>query len=297
MKPGRWWRAQNSCVDNAKLILLSDKAHRNWFNLNCVANEHGGVLPALEIVAVKLRLSEARAAAAIAELVAKRLFDKREDGAFVPHDWTEWQFKTDSADSTNADRQRAHRKRQKEEMEALRNGKRNAVTDVTAKRPDTEDREQKEDRMVDARARPSEFTEGSKALSSALWKALGFKTALEIPPELAGADWRAISWEKSGWTPDLIEVHARKIGPGKPLNYYEKVFSTEFAKLQAPLPVVEIKHAEKLTVTKHGTSQANPGGSLIAAIDRQLAAIEAEASADPALPEGPVLCISNGPIR
>lgn len=146
MKPGRWWRAQNSCVDNAKLILLSDKAHRNWFNLNCVANEHGGILPSLPIIAVKLRLSEARVAAAIAELVSKNLFDQREDGSFVPHDWHQWQYKTDEADPTNAERQKNFRKRQREEMatlkalrDASRNGAlRNGVTPVTAKRPEAD---------------------------------------------------------------------------------------------------------------------------------------------------------------
>ena len=149
MKPSYWWRAQNSCVDHAKLILLSDKAHRNWFNLNCLANAHGGVLPNLETVAVKLRITPARAAAAISELVAKRLFDKRDDGSFVPHDWNEWQFKTDADDATNAERQRKHRAKQKAEWRelkalrdashnALRNGVNNGVTDVTAKRPDTD---------------------------------------------------------------------------------------------------------------------------------------------------------------
>ena len=146
MKPGRWWRAQNSCVDNAKLIKLSDKAHRNWFNLNCVANDHGGVLPDLGTIAIKLRVSEARAAAAIAELVSKKLFDQREDGSFVPHDWNQWQYKTDESDPTNAERQKNFRKRQRDELaelkalrDKLRNGPlRNAVTTVTAKRPDTD---------------------------------------------------------------------------------------------------------------------------------------------------------------
>jgi hypothetical protein len=146
VKPGRWWRAQNSCVDSAKLIKLNDKAHRNWFNLNCVANEHGGVLPDLETIAIKLRITEPRAAAAIAELVAKKLFDQREDGSFVPHDWNQWQYKTDEADPTNAERQKNFRKRQREEMAQLKalrdrvsNGAlRNAVTPVMAKRPDTE---------------------------------------------------------------------------------------------------------------------------------------------------------------
>lgn len=146
MKPGRWWRAQNACVDNAKLIKLSDRAHRNWFNLNCVANEHGGVLPDIATVAIKLRVSEGRAAAAIAELVASKLFDKREDGSFAPHDWNQWQYKTDDADPTNAERQKRHRQKQREEkrailalLDASRNvALRNGVTDVTAKRPDTD---------------------------------------------------------------------------------------------------------------------------------------------------------------
>lgn len=146
MKPGRWWRAQNASVDNPKLIMLSDKAHRNWYNLNCVANEHGGVLPALNVIAVKLRVSEARAAAAITELVAKRLFDKREDGSYAPHDWNQWQYKTDETDVTNADRQKRHRakmKKEREEFEALRKQLRNSplrngVTSVTAKRAEAD---------------------------------------------------------------------------------------------------------------------------------------------------------------
>lgn len=146
MKPGRWWRAQNACVDNAKLIKLNDRAHRNWFNLNCVANEHGGVLPDIGTIAIKLRVSEARAAAAIAELVACKLFDQREDGSFVPHDWDQWQYKSDLADSTNAERQKRMRARRRDELNELRalrdnirNGPlRNGVTTVTAKRPEAD---------------------------------------------------------------------------------------------------------------------------------------------------------------
>jgi len=150
VKPGRWWRAQNSCVDSAKLIKLNDRAHRNWFNLNCVANEHGGILPDLGTVAIKLRISEARAAAAIAELVAFKLFDKREDGSFVPHDWEQWQYRSDLADSTNAERQKKLRAKRRDELNELRalrdnvrnaplrNDTRNAVTTVTAKRPEAD---------------------------------------------------------------------------------------------------------------------------------------------------------------
>lgn len=145
MKPGRWWRAQNACVDNAKLIKLSDRAHRNWFNLNCVANEHGGVLPDIETVAIKLRVSKPKAAAAIAEMVTAKLFDQREDGTFVPHDWQQWQYRTDEADPTNAQRQKRHRDKRRAERKAIEalleqsnTALRNAVIPGTAKRPEAE---------------------------------------------------------------------------------------------------------------------------------------------------------------
>lgn len=117
------------------------------------------------------------------------------------------------------------------------------------------------DMIGDARAREkSSFTAGSKALATAFWNAIGFENRLDIPPEFAGVDWRAVEWEAAGWTLDLIDAEARKVSrdkPLKPLSYFEKVFATSFAKRQTPLPVVEIaRDAEKLTVTSNGTTQA-----------------------------------------
>lgn len=150
---------------------------------------------------------------------------------------------------------------------------------------------QKEDRIGDAHATPSSFTEGSKALSSAFWKALGFESALAVHPDYAGTDWRAIEWEKAGWTVDLIDAETRRIGPDKPLTYYEKVFATSFAKRQAPLPVVEIREAE--TVVTHATAKNRSGGSLTASLRRELADLEQSEGADFALPNGSIRLLSN----
>lgn len=163
------------------------------------------------------------------------------------------------------------------------------------KQPITDNQE--EDRIIDARATGSVFTEGSKALADAFWKAIGITHKLQIPPELAGADWRALEWERAGWTVDLIETEAARVGRDKPLTYHEKCFATAFAKRQAPLPVVEVREAEKLTVMKHGSTQVRSGGSIIAAIDRQLAAIEEADRIDSSLPESSVLSISDGSVR
>lgn len=135
------------------------------------------------------------------------------------------------------------------------------------------------DRIGDARARVSMFTDGSKALASAFWKALGINRPLDIPHQFAGIDHRAVMWEQHGWDVDLIETEARRFAgddPPKPITYFEKVFATAFAKRQAPLPIVEVRQAEKLTVTHHGTSQSRTeqGSGIIQAADRLVATLE-----------------------
>jgi hypothetical protein len=117
----------------------------------------------------------------------------------------------------------------------------------------------------------SSFTDGSKALASAFWKALGFESALAVPPDYAGTDWRAIEWERAGWTVDLIDAETRRIGPDKPMTYYEKVFATAFAKRQSPLPVAVIKKQEKVHVTQSAR------GGISSALDRLIEQAEGNA--------------------
>ncbi len=230
----RWFRFYDDAINDPKILKLSEASRWHWTALLCIASKHDGVLPSTEDVALMLRVKTAAAAAIIATMKAAGLLDLV-DGRYAPHNWNGRQYKSD----VSTERVKRFRKRER---------------NVSVTPPETE-AETDVDRIGEARAKPSAFTEGSKALSDVLWKSLGFKTPLEIPPELAGADWRAIEWEKSGWTPDLIESQARKVGPGKPLTYYEKVFATEHAKRQAPLPIVEVREAEKLEVKVNGRVQ------------------------------------------
>lgn len=128
------------------------------------------------------------------------------------------------------------------------------------------------DRMGDARAREqSAFTEGAKERADAFYNALGFADPLTIPPEFYGVLQRAMDWERSGFSIAMIEAQARKLArdrPLKPLIYFEKVFATEHAKLHAPLPVVEVREAEKITVTRHETTQGNILRSADQLVDR-----------------------------
>ena len=107
----RWWRAYDEAVDHPKLGTLSDKLHRAWFNLMCIASANGGVLPAINAVAFKLRVAEHKATELITALVSAGLFDLRADGRFEPHNWNSRQYKSDVTDPTNAKRQKRYRDR------------------------------------------------------------------------------------------------------------------------------------------------------------------------------------------
>jgi hypothetical protein len=104
-----WWRAYNEAVDDPKLILLSDKAHRAWFNLMCVASANAGILPEIKFIAVKLRITPQQASSIIAELVQAGLIDKRDDGRFEPHNWNGRQYKSD----VSTERVKRFRKRER----------------------------------------------------------------------------------------------------------------------------------------------------------------------------------------
>ncbi len=123
-----------------------------------------------------------------------------------------------------------------------------------------------------------------------------------VPPGWCGAAMRVHTWLANGWSPEVIiaatkAAAAKKHGaPANSVQFFEKAIAEEVARQAAPLPQVDIRQPEKLTVT-HGTSQRKPGGSLIAAIDRQLAALEAADGADPALPETNLLQLSARSVR
>lgn len=110
----RWWRAYDDAVDDAKLCLLSDRAHRAWFNLCCLTSKNGGTLPETGVLAFKLRMKTARVIAVLAELKTAGLVDEDERGQ-RPHNWDHRQFVSDGS----AERVKRHRaKREAAGLEA-----------------------------------------------------------------------------------------------------------------------------------------------------------------------------------
>lgn len=182
-----WWRAYDGAVDHAKLLLLSDRQHRAWFNLMCVASANGGTLPEHKVLMLKLRMSAAKVTALLDELIVAKLFDHDETGIH-PHNWNARQYKSDASDATNADRQQRYRDRHRNgKSNVTRNGESNGVTPVTAKRPETDNRKQKEDNAPSGAPPKFAFESGCIRLNAknlSQWKSAYVN--LDVEAELLG---------------------------------------------------------------------------------------------------------------
>ncbi|WLA80334.1 GIY-YIG nuclease family protein [Bradyrhizobium elkanii] len=94
-----------------------------------------------------------------------------------------------------------------------------------------------------------------------------------VPPGWCGAAMRVHTWLAQGWPREIILVGARKAtakSRGRPINsvqFYENAIAEEVARQAEPLPRVEVRQPEHLTVIANGKSQ---GGNIIQAADRLL---------------------------
>lgn len=130
-----WWRAHDEAIDDPKLCLLSDRAHRAWFNLCCLTSANGGTFPNVKVILLKLRLSKARLADVFQELKEAGLIDEDETGV-RPHNWNGRQFKSD----VSTERVKQHRERQ-----------RNVSCNVSETPPEkTDSRDRKKEESEDA---------------------------------------------------------------------------------------------------------------------------------------------------
>lgn len=108
---GRWWRAYSRARHDPKLLKLSDRDFRWWFNFVCVAADNDGRMPYVRDLAAEFRTSEHTIAVAIERLRCAGLFEidgePGPDVQYVPHNWNGLQYKND----VSTDRVKRFRKR------------------------------------------------------------------------------------------------------------------------------------------------------------------------------------------
>lgn len=138
---GRWWRAYSRARHDPKLLKLTDRQFRWWFNLVCAAADNDGVLPDHADLAVEFRVSGVAMTKALDELIAAGLFDHDETG-IRPHNWNGLQYKSDVSNE-----------RVKRFRERHRNGECNVTETPSESEADTEtDSDTKANALVGAPA-------------------------------------------------------------------------------------------------------------------------------------------------
>jgi len=116
-----------------------------------------------------------------------------------------------------------------------------------------------------------------------------------VPPDFSIDDDDRAFAASIGIPPETVEAETPQF-----IDYWSSVAGSKGVKLDWKATwrnrMRDIKKYQP-TVRNHGTHKAHSGGSLIAAIDRKLAALQEEDRINPEVSESPVLCISGGSIR
>ncbi len=100
-----WFRLQNTIIDHPKISRLSDSVFRFWVEVLCIASRYEGEI---KEISFHLRMRPKRAQVLLDELIKNGLVDCIEN-RYYPHDWKDWQFKSD----LSTERVRRFREKQK----------------------------------------------------------------------------------------------------------------------------------------------------------------------------------------
>lgn len=153
-----WLRLYDDVLDDPKILMLSDRAHRMLINLWCLAKRNGGTITGdLKPLSLSLRQPQGRVADTLQALLSAGLIDRIE-GGYEPHNWKGRQFQSDSS-TDRVDRFRQRR----------RNGKSNGDETLHATAPESEteqiqSREGARGRAPPSRSQPTSGEEMEKIL-------------------------------------------------------------------------------------------------------------------------------------
>lgn len=118
----RWFRFYDDTINDPKILKLSDKLHRFWVGILCVASKNGGQLPSRDDIALLMRTKVEKSDDAIESLIEMGLIDT--DGVMLsPHNWNGRQYKSDVSN---------------ERVKRFRERKRNVTSTVTVTPPESE---------------------------------------------------------------------------------------------------------------------------------------------------------------
>lgn len=93
----RWFRYYDDALDDPKVQRLSGDLFKTWCNLLSLTSKNDGVLPSVDDISFRLRISVQDAQQRVEDLILAGLIDILPDGTHAPHNWSERQFASDSS--------------------------------------------------------------------------------------------------------------------------------------------------------------------------------------------------------
>ena len=150
-----WFRFYSEALSNHKLQSLPAYLFKTYFNLLCVASENDprGVLPSIDVISFRLRLSRDETLKHLSELRQRRFI---EGDRWHPqiHDWHDWQYDSDTYD-TPGRRDRNHVGTRKERAT-------NAVGTPRSDKEKEEEKDKEREETENAPAHPFAFAYARK---------------------------------------------------------------------------------------------------------------------------------------
>lgn len=277
---GRWFRLDDDVVNDPKVQNLPDALFRAWINILCIASKNEGVLPPLRDVAFILRTKEIAAAGTLSKLHLAGLLDKTET-SFRPHNWEGRQFKSDR-DLTAAERAKRYRDAKRNVTDTVtRDASRDANGNVTATIDRAETKTEAEKKETRVNALPSDWPADFR---EQFWNK--YPNKVGKPKALAKLEGVARRGVLVPWMEimDGLDRYIRSKPPDRSWLNPETFINQE---RWADQPA---------NVSDSNETSANKPGSLLAAIDREIARTAAESS-DFAAPAHVVLSLSDRSIH
>jgi hypothetical protein len=247
----RWFRFYDDAINDPKILKLPEATRWYWTALLCVASKNNGTLPALDDIAIQLRVTAAKATEIISSLVKATLLDKVETG-FAPHNWNGRQYKSDVSTG------RVKRFRERERNVS------STVSETEMERPQITETE----------------TETEKKVESA--RKRGARLAPDWKPSTE--DGNEACRKLGGPIPasqELLKFH----------DYWKAQPGQRGTKLDWDATWRNWIRNARGSQNNGKTEDNPRAGSLIGAIDRRLATLEIEGNSDPALPADNLLRI------
>lgn len=212
----RWFRFYDDAINDPKLLKLSDRSHRVWMGMLCLASKNDGKLPPFDDMVLLLRTKADKLQPEIEKLIEAGLLD-HDDAGIAPHNWNGRQFKSD----TSNERVKQHRQRN-----------RNVTSPVTVTPPETEQIQNRTepDTRDDFRKRVGNLQQAIvKAFADAnstrlpdtsqaeIWLAQGFQEDIILAVVAAGVKKRPEVGTLAYWNNSVKEAHASKAPPRQPV--------------------------------------------------------------------------------